>query len=121
VSATSVPFALLRVRSGQTVTSVSASASNGEIAWTVTVNGTAYTFTPSTIERYFTRDPHTAPTSPACSQLYLDVMYYSQANDGAADPAPTLSDLTYAGFATTAVSSLSGTAIQGIYSVASTP
>jgi len=51
----------------------------------------------------------------------LDILYYSQAKDSAADSIPTLSDVSYSGFSTVSLPSLSGTSVQGAYSYASTP
>ena len=69
----------------------------------------------------FTKDPINIPASPACSSLYLDVLYYSQANAGGADSTPTMGDITYNSMATTSCDVLTGTEIDGAYDHAKTP
>lgn len=116
-----IPLAVLRKRSGASITSVSASMTSG--IWTVLVDpeeasSATYSFTPDTIESIFSRDPINIPPAPACSSLYLDVLYYTQANDGRADSGPTLGDISYLGFTSTAAGS-AGT--EGSYDHAKTP
>ena len=118
-----IPLAVLRKRAGSpaVVSGVTATTIAGELKWTITVAGdvaTTFQFTPSTIERYFSRDPLVSPASPSCTGLYLDILYYSQAKNGAADSNPTLSDPVYSSFTGSAVSL---SAQVGAYSVASTP
>ena len=99
-------------------------------------DGSVYTFTADTIESVFSRDPINIPASPACSSLYLDVLYYSQANEGGADSGPTMSDIAYSAFPNEVVGSgtaasavpgvvvvatLTGNALKGAYDHAKTP
>jgi len=121
-----IPFAVVRERSGTTApTSLSAECSSAGV-WTIsagtddTVNA-VYTFTWDTIESVFTRDPINIPASPACSSLYLDVLYYSQANEGGADSGPSMGDITYHAFNTTTADVLTGTDVDGSYDHAKTP
>jgi len=79
-----------------------------------------YQFTVDNVESYFSKDPYNAPASPGSEGLYLDIMYYTQTTAAAADPYPTMSDLTYAA-CTAMVGAITGTALVGAGDHAKTP
>lgn len=118
-----IPLAVLRQRSGSTVTTLTTSAStiNGQLTWTVNVDGSPFRFIPDEIESVFTRDAINIPASPACSALYLDVLYYSQAVENNADSVPSMRDITYYAMSSVASNKITGANTQGAYDHAITP
>lgn len=128
-----VPLAVLRERNGATIGGITATCglSSGVLTWSVGLGAASaaatlgtYTFNVDNIESVFTRDPINIPASPACTALYLDVFYYTQSSENAADPhtsRSTLSDLAYDSMTACAPGKLSGTDLTGAYDHAVTP